>query len=114
LPPAESARERSGVLLISLDFELHWGVRDQKTIADYRDNLLGERAAVPALLRIFSEYGMHATWATVGFLFFENREQLLRGLPAGRTMRTGRSTRTSTCTRSAITKRRTPSTTRHR
>jgi peptidoglycan/xylan/chitin deacetylase (PgdA/CDA1 family) len=81
---ADAARDRRGVLLISLDFELHWGVRDQKTVDDYRDNLLGVREAVPALLNTFSEYGIHATWATVGFLFFENREQLLRGLPVQR------------------------------
>jgi peptidoglycan/xylan/chitin deacetylase (PgdA/CDA1 family) len=75
-----------GALVISLDFELHWGVRDRWTVDDYRDNLLGVREAVPALLRIFTEYGIHATWATVGFLFFQSRDELLRGIP-GRTPR---------------------------
>ncbi len=55
-----------GTFVISLDFELHWGVRDHRTVADYRENLLGVRRVVPALLSLFSEFGIHATWATVG------------------------------------------------
>jgi peptidoglycan/xylan/chitin deacetylase (PgdA/CDA1 family) len=70
-----------GTFVISLDFELHWGVRDHRTVAEYRENLLGVRRVVPALLALFSEYGIHATWATVGFLFFESRDELLAALP---------------------------------
>ena len=70
-----------GTFIISLDFELHWGVRDHRTIADYRDNLLGVRRVVPALLALFSEYGIRATWATVGFLFFDSVDELLAALP---------------------------------
>jgi hypothetical protein len=72
----------SGTLIISLDFELHWGVRDVKTVEQYRENLIGVRRAVPAMLRAFAEYDIHATWATVGFLFFSGRSELLRFLPA--------------------------------
>jgi peptidoglycan/xylan/chitin deacetylase (PgdA/CDA1 family) len=68
-------------LVISLDFELHWGVRDVKTVAQYRENLLGVRRVMPALLETFAEYGIHATWATVGFLFFATRADLLASLP---------------------------------
>ena len=35
-----------GALVISLDFELLWGVRDKRTIADYGPNILGVRKAV--------------------------------------------------------------------
>lgn len=73
-----------GLFVISLDFELHWGVRDKLSINQYRDNLLGEREVVPALLKLFAEYGIHATWATVGFMFFRSRSELLRGLPQNR------------------------------
>src|SRR5713226_4105770 len=73
-----------GALVISLDFELHWGVRDSKPLDSYRQNLLGERTAVPAMLRLFQKYGIHATWAAVGFLFFENKGELLDSLPARR------------------------------
>jgi peptidoglycan/xylan/chitin deacetylase (PgdA/CDA1 family) len=73
-----------GLFVISLDFELHWGVRDKLSIHDYRNNLLGEREVVPALLKLFSDYGIHATWATVGFLFFRSKSDLLRSLPQNR------------------------------
>lgn len=70
-----------GIFTISLDFELYWGMRDHKTLDSYRDNLLGERRAVPAILETFRKYGLHATWATVGFLFFENKRELLACVP---------------------------------
>lgn len=74
----------SGKFVVSLDFELHWGVRDLVTLEDYRENLLGVRRVVPALLELFGRYEIHATWATVGFLFFDTREQLLAALPERR------------------------------
>jgi len=70
-----------GGFVVSLDFELHWGVRDHLTVRQYRDNLLGARMAIPAMLELFARYGIHATWATVGFLFFRNRNELLDSLP---------------------------------
>ncbi len=70
-----------GSLIISLDFELYWGVRDQKPLESYRDNLLGVRQVIPALLDLFRDFGIHATWATVGFLFFDSRDELLANLP---------------------------------
>jgi peptidoglycan/xylan/chitin deacetylase (PgdA/CDA1 family) len=73
-----------GILVISLDFELYWGVRDQRSLASYRENLLGVRAVVPRLLELFSRYGVHATWATVGFLFCETKEELIDAVPEER------------------------------
>ena len=71
-----------GAFVISLDFELLWGVRDQRTIADYGRNILGVRQAVPALLDLFAERNIACTWATVGLLFFSTKRALLAGLPA--------------------------------
>lgn len=79
--PSHNHPSPPGVFLISLDFELHWGIRDVKSVAQYRENLLGVRRVVPALLEIFAEYGIHATWATVGFLFFSTRADLLASVP---------------------------------
>jgi hypothetical protein len=76
--------DQPGTLVISLDFELYWGVRDQRSLESYRDNLLGVRQVVPRLLDCFTEYGIHATWATVGFLFCQSREELLASLPASK------------------------------
>jgi peptidoglycan/xylan/chitin deacetylase (PgdA/CDA1 family) len=74
----------SGVLVVSLDFELHWGVHDRLTLAAYRDNLLGVRRAVPAMLDAFAAHGVHATWATVGMLLCESKRELLEALPERR------------------------------
>jgi hypothetical protein len=70
-----------GHLIVSLDFELYWGVRDKRSIPEYRQNLLGVRKAVPALLRLFDQFSIHATWATVGLLFCSGREDALRSSP---------------------------------
>jgi peptidoglycan/xylan/chitin deacetylase (PgdA/CDA1 family) len=75
----------TGTLVISLDFELQWGLQhDRALVESYRENLAGARAAVLAILELFQRYEVHATWATVGFLFFQSREELLRNLPANR------------------------------
>jgi Polysaccharide deacetylase len=79
-----SGHRIAGTLIISLDFELHWGVRDVKTVEQYRENLLGVRLAVPAILATFAEHEIHATWATVGFLFFSRRSDLVCALPVER------------------------------
>jgi peptidoglycan/xylan/chitin deacetylase (PgdA/CDA1 family) len=68
--------------IISLDFELLWGVRDHvdKT-SRYAGNILGAREAVPRMLNLFEANKIHATWATVGFLFCESKDELLSALP---------------------------------
>lgn len=71
-----------GVLTISLDFELLWGVRETRTIESYGDHLRGVRAAIPEMLRVFGSSGIHATWATVGFLFHRDAAELKAALPA--------------------------------
>ena len=38
---------RPGVFVVSLDFELYWGMRDKVPLAAYRDRLLGVRDAIP-------------------------------------------------------------------
>ena len=47
----------AGAFVISLDFELFWGVRDSKSLADYGANILGVRQAIPAMLELFCEVG---------------------------------------------------------
>jgi peptidoglycan/xylan/chitin deacetylase (PgdA/CDA1 family) len=83
LVTALRGRVDHGALVISLDFELLWGVRD-KYPADggrYRANLLGARKAVPRMLGLFAEYGVNASWAVVGFLFANGRADLERFRP---------------------------------
>ena len=71
----------AGAFVMSLDFELMWGVRDKRTIADYGSNVLGVRTAVPRLLDAFARYDVACTWSTVGMLFFEDKDALLAGMP---------------------------------
>ncbi len=62
--------------IISLDFELMWGVRDHRTIADYGEAVIGVRQAIPRLLEAFRQCGVAATWATVGLLFARNQSEM--------------------------------------
>ncbi|UED67634.1 polysaccharide deacetylase family protein [Brevibacillus sp. HD3.3A] len=71
----------TGALVISLDFELYWGVRDKRALSSCQENLHGTRQVIPAILELFQKYEIHATWATVGFLFCESREELMSTLP---------------------------------
>jgi peptidoglycan/xylan/chitin deacetylase (PgdA/CDA1 family) len=74
--------QQAGKFVISLDFELMWGVRDLVTIDGYGDHLRGVHTAIPRMLQSFTKYGIKATFATVGFLFFENKQQMMEGMPA--------------------------------
>lgn len=68
-------------LVVSLDFELYWGVRDLCTLAQRKESLLKVRSAVSRILELFEQHQIHATWATVGFLFCRDREELQASLP---------------------------------
>ncbi len=70
-----------GTFMVSLDFELFWGMLDVCPLEDYQENVLGGKKAIPQLLQLFEKYGIHATWATVGFLFADNYEELAHFLP---------------------------------
>jgi peptidoglycan/xylan/chitin deacetylase (PgdA/CDA1 family) len=71
-----TANPNFGALVISLDFELHWGVRDKCAPGGpYRENLLGARKAIPSILDLFEQFDVAATWATVGFLFATSRRE---------------------------------------
>jgi len=71
----------TGRLIISLDFELMWGVRDHRSVDDYGDAVLGVRRAIPQMLALFKEFDIHATWATVGLLFARNKAEMMRFVP---------------------------------
>ncbi len=70
-----------GTLIVSLDFELFWGMLDVCPLEEYQDHVLGGREAIPKLLELFQKYDIHATWAAVGFLFGESREELIPLFP---------------------------------
>ncbi|MCM3711639.1 polysaccharide deacetylase family protein [Sporosarcina luteola] len=72
----------NGAFLISLDFELNWGVHDVYTKEQYGKNILGVRQAIPEMLALFQQYDIHATWATVGMLCFTEKKKLIEHFPA--------------------------------
>ncbi len=69
-------------LIVSLDFELFWGMQDGWELSEYEDHVLGGRKAIPQLLDLFQRHGIHATWATVGFQFAENEETVRKFFPS--------------------------------
>jgi peptidoglycan/xylan/chitin deacetylase (PgdA/CDA1 family) len=83
---ARPAPRAFGALVISLDLELIWGVRDRYPAdgGNYRANLLGVWQAVPAMLDLFEEFEVAATWAVVGLLFATSPADLQAFLPAVR------------------------------
>lgn len=73
---------RPGALVVSLDFELMWGVQDiVLQNRAYTANIAGAREAIPRILDVFAKYEISATWATVGALFAESVEELMEYIP---------------------------------
>lgn len=72
----------NGNFVISLDYELMWGVRDKKSKEDYGSNIVSVNNVINDLLKYFETYNINATFATVGFLFFDNKKQLDEQLPS--------------------------------
>lgn len=65
----------SPVFIVSLDFELLWGVFDKigKKVDDAY--FKKTRVLIPRMLEIFAKHKIEVTWATVGMLFAENEEE---------------------------------------
>ncbi|MEZ4802642.1 MAG: polysaccharide deacetylase family protein [Gelidibacter sp.] len=71
----------SGHFVVSLDFELHWGVFDQRTVESYKENLSNVPVVIHRLLEMADKYDVKLTFATVGFLFAKDKQDLLNHLP---------------------------------
>jgi hypothetical protein len=61
-------------LIVSIDFELRWGVLDrlEDNIEQYKSNIMSVHKTLPWMLKIFEERGISATWATVGAIGCED------------------------------------------
>ncbi|MDY3351700.1 polysaccharide deacetylase family protein [Riemerella anatipestifer] len=73
--------KNKGKFIISLDFELHWGGVEKWKIDDYKKYFFDTRLVVGSILSLFEKYDIRATWATVGFLFANNKGQLMEYAP---------------------------------
>lgn len=69
------------LFVISLDFELYWGMFDKVSLEEYGDNIKGVHTAIPELLSAFKQNQIHATWASVGMLMFNDKDSLLKAMP---------------------------------
>lgn len=70
-----------GLFIISLDFELLWGVKDLPIAESYKENVEGARCAIPQILALFEEYNIHATWATLGIMLNSSKEDIINSIP---------------------------------
>lgn len=71
----------SGTMVVSLDFELMWGVLDKKNVTTYGQNIRNGKKCIFSILSLFEKYGIHATWGIVGFMYFKNFHDLEMNLP---------------------------------
>jgi peptidoglycan/xylan/chitin deacetylase (PgdA/CDA1 family) len=74
----------STAVVVSLDFELRWGLSDILGLdaERYRTNIEGVEEVVPRLLEVFTSRGVHATWATVGAVACESWDEWRARAPA--------------------------------
>lgn len=72
---------KNGVFVISLDFELHWGVFDKVELEDNINYFENTRKVIPKMLDIFKKSEARVTWATVGMLFLKNVKEWKLEIP---------------------------------
>jgi len=71
------------MFVISLDFELFWGVLDSRG-EEYFPQLIKVQEIIPDTLSLFKKYDVSATWAVVGAVLCENFEEFNRNIPSDR------------------------------
>ena len=74
-------KKSAGYFVISLDFELIWGVFD---VLDYKHHLpyfQNTRKIIPEILQCFRDNEINCTWATVGMLFNSNWVEWVANTP---------------------------------
>ena len=71
----------TGALVISLDFELIWGVFDKVNLSEKESYFNNTLYVVPHILKLFGNYQIQATWATVGMLFNKNWDEWNQNIP---------------------------------
>jgi len=73
-------KKEQGGMIISLDFEMYWGVQDRlrKNQGYAFSNLVHVPDVVKQLCQLFLEYSTRATWATVGLLNKNSLDEVLQ------------------------------------
>jgi peptidoglycan/xylan/chitin deacetylase (PgdA/CDA1 family) len=73
-----------GLFCISLDFELHWGGVEKRSLPAYNKYFLSTREVIPQILELFTQYNIHTSWATVGILFHDSADSFLKNAPTSK------------------------------
>lgn len=68
--------------MISLDFELFWGVRDCYSQAQYDTRVEAVHQILPRLVALFDAHQIQATFASVGMLMSKDKAELEQFAPA--------------------------------
>lgn len=68
-------------MIISLDFELFWGLHDLSNRDLYIKDVIGVHSVLPKMLDLFEKYNINVTFATVGLLFASSANELKSFLP---------------------------------
>ena len=72
----------SGYFVISLDFEMLWGLMDHDNYIEYSENIIGGvKRAIPSMLDLFEKYNIHSTWAVVGMIYNKDMEECIDRIP---------------------------------
>ena len=71
----------NGALVISLDFELLWGVFDKVNFEEKKLYFQNTRGLIPEILQLFEKFEISCTWATVGMLFNQNWDEWNSNIP---------------------------------
>jgi len=74
-------KNHHGHLVLSLDFELFWGIFDVRSLDSYKQNLENVRIVIPRLLELCDTYNAKLSFATVGLLFAKSKEDILKFAP---------------------------------
>lgn len=74
-------KETQGLFLITLDFEMLWGIEVQKASPEWRMRVSNVHAVIPRLLDLFEQYDVSATFASVGMLFHVDMASVRTGCP---------------------------------
>lgn len=71
----------NGKFVISLDFEMHWGFFDNRTLDDSKSQLSNINTVIDKMLQIAQQYNIRITFATVGKMFAKDKSEALKYLP---------------------------------
>lgn len=73
---------KKGVFVISLDFEMMWGVKDIYTPEGYgMTNIKNVKRVIYSMLELFKTYNIRATFATVGLIMLNDKNEALANIP---------------------------------